>query len=259
MSGAGKRAAQESGQCADGRHDGVADGDRVAGAAGQVQQHAEAGAALDQRADRGAVVLAQDQVALPVTGHRWVGGLGGALADHDLVRDPPIGIGSAVHAALGPADRPAGAQTAGQFPAQRAAALHEQRAVDRLVTGLHEVIVGELPAQAGRDLLRRPALQQPRLNPFAQRLVLQLAPLRPVRPSLGGDLGAHRAIGGSPAGGPVPRDLSADLVGQLTPAVALVGGEGEGVRMVAILHEPAGANRVLKGHHGGQDGAEVLQ
>ena len=56
---------------------------------GQVQQHHEAGGALDQGADRGPVLGADDQVALPVAGHRPVLDLGWPLADVDHVRDPP--------------------------------------------------------------------------------------------------------------------------------------------------------------------------
>ena len=59
---------------------------RVA-AVGQVQQHHVAGGALDEGADRGPAVLADDEVAFPVAGHGPVVGLGGPFADHDHVGD----------------------------------------------------------------------------------------------------------------------------------------------------------------------------
>ena len=96
----GQRAAQLLGQRGDRGGDRVADRlGAVAGERGavldprpavpvhrrQVQQHGEAGGALDQRADRRAV-QAEDQIALPVPGHGPVLGLGGPLADQDLGR-----------------------------------------------------------------------------------------------------------------------------------------------------------------------------
>ena len=76
-----------------------------------------------------------DQVALPVAGDGAVGGLGGPLADHHLLGDEAL----AARADAGPGDaqRPAGAQARGQLAGQRAAALHEQRLVDRLVRDPH--------------------------------------------------------------------------------------------------------------------------
>ncbi len=68
-----------TGQASDGLDQGVAD--TVGGTAvGQVDQHEVAGAALDKAADGGAVVLADDQVALPVTRDSPVGGFGRAFA-----------------------------------------------------------------------------------------------------------------------------------------------------------------------------------
>ena len=73
---------------------------------GQVQQQGVAGRAFDQRADRGSIVFAEDEVALPVSGHGPVGRLRGPLADHHLVDDA-----ASSSAATGLADRPPGTQT----------------------------------------------------------------------------------------------------------------------------------------------------
>jgi len=107
--------------------------------------------------DRGAVVLADDQIALPVTGYGPVLGLGRALRDVDHVRD----AASTLNAAAGPTLSPAGAETAVQLPAQLAPALDEQRLVDGLVAHPHHRIVGELEPQPAGDLLRRPPFLQP--------------------------------------------------------------------------------------------------
>ena len=98
-----------------------------------------------------------DEVAFPVAGHRSVFYLGGALADHDHVRD----LASLLDPALATATPCARAQAAGQLTAQFAAALDEEGLVDGLVAHLHHRIVGELQAQARRDLLGRPQLLEP--------------------------------------------------------------------------------------------------
>jgi hypothetical protein len=80
----------------------------------QVQQHNDTAGALDQRADRRAVE-AEDQIALPVAGHRAIGGLGGPLADHHLIADKALA--AAGGAGVGDTQRPAGAQAGGQLAA----------------------------------------------------------------------------------------------------------------------------------------------
>ena len=55
-------------------------------AVGEVQQHHVAGGALDEGADRGRGVLADDQVAFPVAGHGPVFDLGWPFADHHHAR-----------------------------------------------------------------------------------------------------------------------------------------------------------------------------
>ena len=72
----------------------------------EVQQHREAGRALHQRADRGAV-SPEDQIALPVTRDGPVLGLGGPLADHDLLADEVL---AALRASPRDAQRPPGPQ-----------------------------------------------------------------------------------------------------------------------------------------------------
>ena len=49
---------------------------------------------------------------------------------------------------------PSGPQVRSEFLAQQASSLNEQRQVDRLVTHLQLRVIGELPAQPPRDLLR---------------------------------------------------------------------------------------------------------
>ena len=66
--------------------------------------------------------------------------------------------------AAGPAGRVSRPQIAGQFLAQRAAGLHEQRQIDRLVRHAHLRIVRELFHQPTRDLLRRPPQLELRLH-----------------------------------------------------------------------------------------------
>ena len=215
----GQRAAQVLGQRAELGGDRVADGlgarpgdgrpvlDARAVAAGQrrqVQQHGEAAGALDQGADRRAVD-ADDQVALPVARDGAIGGLGGPLADHHLLADEALA--ALADAGPGDAQRPAGAQARGQLAGQRAAALHEQRLVDRLVRDPHRRIIGEVDAQPGRDLLRAPRRRPPAV--LTARLVATLP--RPDRRT------RHR--------GPVgPPDLAGEAVLHVL-AQSVVGGE----------------------------------
>ena len=126
-------------------------------------------------------------------GHRPVVGLGGPLGDVDHVRDPVLALPGL---AAGLAQRPPGAQTAGQLPAQRAARLHVQRLVDRLGGHPHLRIVGELDAQPAGDLLRRvPPSADTVLNLPAQRQVRrQLRRLRPRGTLIGQRVRRRRPI-----------------------------------------------------------------
>jgi hypothetical protein len=121
--------------------------------AGEVQQHHVAGAALDQRPDGGALE-SEDQVAFPVAGHSAIRGLGRPLANHDL--GPHEGLAASARAGSRYPQRPARAQAGGQLTAQRAAALHVEGLVDRLVRDPHPRIIGEIEHKPVSDLLRAP-------------------------------------------------------------------------------------------------------
>ena len=124
----GQRQTQRVGQGLDFRGQSVAD---LLGlvAIGQVQQHRVAGLPFDESADRSLVLLADDQVPLPVPWHCPVLDLSRPLRDIDHVRDAVLALPDL--AARTP-QRPPGAQTHRQITAQSAARLH----VDRLVDGL---------------------------------------------------------------------------------------------------------------------------
>ena len=117
-----------------------------------------------------------DQVALPVAGDGTVLGLGGPLAEDDVGGDVPLRLVPRPGSRL--AQRPAGAQAGDQLTLERAAALDEQRLVDRLVADAHGLIIGEVDHQPVRDLLRAPG-RRPTAGP----------PVRLVQP-------LPRAVGG---------------------------------------------------------------
>ena len=123
----------------------------------KAQEQDVAGGTLDQGAHGGLAPCSDDQVTLPVAGHRPVLDLGGPLADHD----PRGDLASALHLALGPPGRPTTAQAAGQLPTELAPALDKECLVDRLVAHPHHRIVGEVVAQAPGDLIGRPPLAEP--------------------------------------------------------------------------------------------------
>jgi hypothetical protein len=137
--------------------------ERVAVALGQVQQPDEAGLALDERADRGALVLSDDQVAFPVPGLAAVLGRERPLVDraHRLLKAWTAPIG----APLGATMITAGPQRRAMLRSQRRRA-HQRRSrlvdglVDALVTQPHRRLVREPLAEMPADLLRAPALRQ---------------------------------------------------------------------------------------------------
>jgi hypothetical protein len=92
---------------------------------------------------------ADDQVAFPVTWHSPVVGLGRpvgrSVGDNDLVGD----LASRLDPAAGTSPGPAGAQASVQLTAQFAAALDEQRLVDRFVADPHHRMVGKLAICSG--------------------------------------------------------------------------------------------------------------
>ena len=131
--------------------------------AGQVQQHHEPGGALHQRADRrlaGPRPTIRSPSQCPGTARS------SASAGRSLMITMPGDLPAPLAVlAPRPAQRPPGPQARRQLPAQRPAALHVERLVDRLVRHPHLRIVRELPPQPSRDLLRRPVLLQPGLHP----------------------------------------------------------------------------------------------
>ena len=164
------------------------------------QQHVP-GVPLDQRRDRRLPPHAEDQITLPVPGHRTILDLGRPLGDHHHPRDPPPRL----HPPPRPARRAPGPQLRGQLPAQLPAGLHEQRPIDRLVTDPHLPIIGILALQSGRDLLRRPEPLKPRLDRRQQPRQPTASRLRPPRAPLRTLLSPHRPIPPPP---PVPRQLA---------------------------------------------------
>ena len=121
---------------------------------GQGDEQDVAGLTLDEGADRRAVGLADDEVALPVAGDRPVLDLGWPLAEQDHVRQFAA---RSCSAGRSPSSA-AGAQTARQLSSQGAPALHEQRLIDRLVRHPHLRLVRMIVPQLPGDLLGRPAL-----------------------------------------------------------------------------------------------------
>src|ERR1019366_1553701 len=71
------------------------------------------------------------------------------------------------------AQRPPGPQARGELAPQRAAALHIERLVDRLVGDPHRLIIGELKAEPASDLLRAP---RPRPTPILAATVTPTNP-----------------------------------------------------------------------------------
>ncbi len=135
---------------------------------GQRDEHQEPGGSLHQGGDR-AHVLAEDQVAFPVSGHRPVLGLCWPLGDVQRVRTPTTPVGQPD--SFGPADNPAGAQVGRQFPAQGTTRLDEQGSVDALVRHLHLRVVGIADLEPASDLLRRPPTPQLLLHHRTQHRV----------------------------------------------------------------------------------------
>ena len=90
-----------------------------------------------------------------------------ASAGRSLIMTSAVTKLLAAAAGAGPRDaqRPAGAQARGQLAPQRAAALHVQRLVDRLVGDPHRLIIGEVDPQPAGDLLRAPRRRPPPVLP----------------------------------------------------------------------------------------------
>src|SRR6516162_4777957 len=132
-------------------------GDDICGVTGwESNEHDEAAVPLDEGRNR-AGTLAKDQVAFPMARDCAVVGLGRSFTDVHEVADLALTIAGVLRERRRPSRRTLRAQIASQLLAQRAAGLHEQRLIDRLVRHAHLRIIGELAHQPTRDLLRRPA------------------------------------------------------------------------------------------------------
>src|SRR5579863_671960 len=177
----------------------------------EVQQHREAARAFHQRADS-RVAETQDQVAFPVAGNGPVPSLCGPLADHHLLGHELLATRS--NPCPGDPKRPARAQARDELTLQRAAALDEQRLIDRLVADPHRLIIGEVDLQSVRDLLRAPrhspapVLAARLVSPFPRRCLWPSdSPVRP--PHLAGESRLHiltqPRIGGELRGLRTPR------------------------------------------------------
>src|SRR5664279_5075692 len=104
----------------------------------EVEEEQEPACPLHERPHGGATAFAQDDVALPVARNGTIVCFGRPLGDHDHPRQAPALLRPALAAAGGAS----GTQTAGELPAQLAAALDEERLVDRLVAHPHLRVVG---------------------------------------------------------------------------------------------------------------------
>src|SRR5664280_479756 len=104
----------------------------------EVEEEQEPACPLHERPHGGVTAFAQDDVALPVARNGTIVCFGRPLGDHDHPRQAP----ALLRPALGTAGGASGTQTAGELPAQLAAALDEERLVDRLVAHPHLRVVG---------------------------------------------------------------------------------------------------------------------
>ena len=127
-------------------------GDDIGGVTGGQPDEYHAAAVAFHQCRHRAHVFAEDEVAVPVAGNGTVVGLGGVLADVDRAAELTLAVDDRVaQRATGGVAPP---QLAGEFSAQGAAGLDEQRRVDRLVGHPHLRLVGERANQPTRDLLR---------------------------------------------------------------------------------------------------------
>src|SRR5699024_9937100 len=128
----------------------------------QVHQQGGAAAAFDEGADR-RPTGPDDQIALPMSVHRPVIGLGRTLGQDHISGDMPLRLVARTSPRC--SQRPTGAQTGDQFALERAAPLDEQRLVDRLVADAHGLIIGEVDLQTLADLLRAPCPRPATIRP----------------------------------------------------------------------------------------------
>src|SRR5699024_6368310 len=115
-------------------------------------QHDEPADTLDEGDHRRGVVLAQDQIPLPMTGHDPLGDLVGTLIDEHHLIDEAQKATTATWPAAGSAFLPAGRKAKPQI-LQSAFRVQVKRVVDRLVTDAHLLVVGIVQADTPADLL----------------------------------------------------------------------------------------------------------
>ena len=110
---------------------------------------------FDQGVDRGTVMSAEAEVAVPMPWDRPVLYLGTSVRDDHLVLDP---LAALIQPAPWLTQSAAGAQGGGELPAQPATALDVIGLVDGIVADPHLLIVGEVQPEEMRDLLGSPVL-----------------------------------------------------------------------------------------------------
>src|SRR6516164_2569650 len=106
--------------------------------AGDLDEHREAGIALDEGGDV-RIVRSGKKVSFPMPRHSAILNLGGPLADGDHIEDMSLSTLRVV--ALGVTHPPRSTQLCRQLLLQHAAGLDEEAAIDRFVRYLH-VLVG---------------------------------------------------------------------------------------------------------------------
>src|ERR1700688_443135 len=121
--------------------------------AGDLDEHREAGVALDEGGDV-RVVRSGKKVSFPMPRHGAILNLGGPLANGDHIEDTSLSTLRIV--ALGATHPPCSTQMCRQLLLQDAAGLDEEAAIDRFVRYLHIWVARELLLQPAGDLLRRP-------------------------------------------------------------------------------------------------------
>lgn len=159
----------------------------------QRHQQRKPGGAFHQRPERRRVRLADQQVALPMAGHRAIGHLGRPFVNAHDVLD---GARRAADLA-GTTTAVTASQIAGEFAFQRPAGQPLHIRVDGFVREAHREIVRIPLAQAVGNLFRRPALSEQRQHgPAAPAMDRELAGLPgTMGPPVGAVMGWDSPIG----------------------------------------------------------------